>query len=96
MRILEGLGKNRFVRKLEQRGASDLAEVGPAVRRIVNCVRRDGDRALRRYAARWDGLGANEPLRVAETDLRDAWQKTSSELQDAITQAADNIRRYCE
>jgi histidinol dehydrogenase len=96
MRILEGLGKNRFVRKLEQRGASDLAEVGPAVRRIVNCVRRDGDRALRRYAVRWDGLGGNDPLRVSETDLHDAWQKISPELQDAITQAADNIRRYCE
>jgi histidinol dehydrogenase len=96
MRILEGLGKNRFVRKLEQRGASDLAEVEPAVRRIVNCVRRDGDRALRRYAVRWDGLGGNDPLRVSETDLHDAWQKISPELQDAITQAADNIRRYCE
>ena len=96
MRILEGLGKNRFVRKLEQRGASDLAEVGPAVRRIVNCVRRNGDRALRRYAVRWDGLGGNDPLRVSETDLHDAWQKISPELQDAITQAADNIRRYCE
>ena len=96
MRILEGLGKNRFVRKLKQRGASDLAEVGPAVRRIVNCVRRDGDRALRRYAVRWDGLGGNDPLRVSETDLHDAWQKISPELQDAITQAADNIRRYCE
>ena len=96
VRILEGTKKDRFVRALEQRGASDLSEVEPAVRRIVNCVRRDGDRALRRYAVRWDGLGGNDPLRVSETDLHDAWQKISPELQDAITQAADNIRRYCE
>jgi histidinol dehydrogenase len=35
-------------------------------------------------------------LRVPETELQEAWQKTSPELQTAIKQAADNIRRYCE
>ena len=80
----------------KERGATDLAEVEPAVRRIVNNVRRNGDRALRRYAARWDGLGKNEPVRVPEADLQEAWQNTPPELQDAITQAAGNIRRYCE
>ena len=84
------------MRALEQRGARDLAEVEPAVRRIVNDVRRNGDRALRRYAERWDGLGKDESLRVPEADLHEAWQRTPPELQDAITQAADNIRRYCE
>jgi histidinol dehydrogenase len=96
MRILEGAKKDRFVRALEQRGASDLAEVEPAVRRIVNNVRRSGDRALRHYAARWDGLGSSEAVRVPEADLLEAWQRTPPELREAITQAADNIRRYCE
>jgi histidinol dehydrogenase len=96
MRILEGAKKDRFVRALEQRGASDLVEVEPAVRRIVSNVRRNGDRALRRYAVRWDGLGKGEPVRVPETDLFEAWQRTPPELREAITQAADNIHRYCE
>ena len=84
------------MRALEQRGTTDLAEVEPAVRRIVNNVRRNGDRALRRYSARWDGLGKDEPVRVPETEMSEAWQKTPAELKDAITQAAENIRRYCE
>jgi histidinol dehydrogenase len=96
MRILDRLKKDRFVRALERRSANDLLEVEPVVRRIVNNVRRNGDRALRRYAARWDGLDRNEPVRVPEADLHDAWRKTPAELQDAITQAAGNIRRYCE
>jgi histidinol dehydrogenase len=96
MRILEGLRRDRFVRALEKRGATDLAEIEPAVRRIVNNVRRNGDRALRRYAVRWDGLGKNEPVRVPDSDLQDAWQKTPARLRDAIRQAAANIRRYCE
>ena len=96
MRILEGLARDRFVRAVEQRGAHDLAEVEPAVRRIVSHVRRNGDSALRRYAERWDGLGSSEPLRVPEADLHEAWQRTPPELQDAITQAAANIRTYCK
>ena len=96
MRILEGAKRDRFVRALEQRGASDLAGVEPAVRRIVSNVRRNGDRALRRYAARWDGLVCGEPVRVPEADLHDAWRRTAPELREAITQAASNIRRYCE
>jgi len=96
MRILDGAKRDRFVSELERRGSSDLAEVEPAVRRIVSDVRRNGDRALRRYAERWDGLGKKDAVRVPESDLHDAWQKTSAELKDAIMQAAANIRRYCE
>jgi histidinol dehydrogenase len=41
-------------------------------------------------------LGSGEPLCVPEADLHQAWQKTPPELQDAIAQAAGNIRTYCE
>jgi histidinol dehydrogenase len=96
IRILDGPKRDRFLRSLEDRGATDLAEVEPAVRRIVKQVRREGDRALRRYAERWDGLGKNESVRVPEAVLQQAWQKTPAELRDAIAQAAANIRRFCE
>jgi len=96
MRILEGSSRNRFVHALEQRAATDFADVEPVVRRIVNDVRRNGDRALRRYATRWDGLAKTEPLRVSEQELQQAWKQTRPELQEAIRQAAANIRRYCE
>src|SRR3984893_1215455 len=96
IRILDGRKKDRFMEALDQRGATDLAELEPMVRRIVNNVRRNGDRALRSYAARWDGLERSEPVRVSQAELHEAWQKTSQELQEAIQQAASNIRRYCE
>jgi histidinol dehydrogenase len=96
MRILEGSRRNRFVRALEQRAATDFADVESVVRRIVNDVRKNGDRALHRYARRWDGLAKNETLRVPEQDLQKAWHQTPPELQNAIRQAAANIRCYCE
>lgn len=96
IRILEGAAQSRFLSATAGRGATDLAEVEPAVRRIVHDVRRTGDRALRRYATRWDGLGKGELLRVPEEELHQAWDQTAPELQDAIEQAAGNIRRYAE
>jgi histidinol dehydrogenase len=95
IRILDGRKKDRFIEALEQRGAADLAELLPTVRRIVNNVRRNGDRVLRSYAARWDGLAGTEPVLVPEADLQQAWQRTSAGLREAITQAAANIRHYC-
>ena len=95
IRILDGGKKDRFMQALEQRGATDLAELEPTVRRIVNNVRRNGDRALRSYAARWDGLEGSEPVLVPDADVQQAWQRTSAGLREAITQAAANIRHYC-
>jgi histidinol dehydrogenase len=96
MPILQGEAAIHFVTAISKRGATDLAEVEPAVRRIVGDVRRNGDRALRRYASRWDGLGKGEALRVPEDELHKAWEETPPELRDAIEQAAANIRRYAE
>jgi histidinol dehydrogenase len=96
MRILEGPEQARIVTALAGRGATDLAAIEPAVRRIVNDVRRNGDRAVRRYATRWDRLDKDEPLRVSEDELHEAWEQTDLELRDAIEQAAGNIRRYAE
>jgi histidinol dehydrogenase len=96
IRILEGEEQALAVTALAARGATDLAEIEPAVRRIVDDVRRKGNRALRRYATRWDGLGKDEPLRVPEDELHQAWEKINLALQNAIEHAAGNIRRYAE
>jgi len=96
LRIIEGPQQARLVNALAERGATDLAAVEPVARRIIREVRRSGDRAVRRYAARWDGLQKGEPLRVPEDELRQAWQRTDPELQVAIKHAAENIRRYAE
>src|ERR1700676_1293856 len=96
MRILEGPTQARLVKALAGRGATDLRDVEPVVRRILNDVRRNGDRALRRYATSLDGLGKGEPLRVPEEEAREASEQTDPELQNAIDQAAGNISRNAE
>ena len=54
MRTLRGRKAEAFIRMLEQRGATDLARAERKVARIVGDVRKNGDKALRRYAEKLD------------------------------------------
>jgi histidinol dehydrogenase len=95
MRILQGKAAEDYVRSLERRG-SRVEEIESAVREIVDDVRRNGDQALLNYARKFDGLGEEQKLRVAEPDLRAAWQAAPKELRSALKVAEKNIRQFCE
>jgi histidinol dehydrogenase len=62
MRILLGQSAARMVQRLASRGTS-LTALEPRVRTIITNVRDGGDRALRRYAERWDGLAKDHGRR---------------------------------
>ena len=96
MRTLRGRKAELFVRTLEQRGAADLARVEKTVARIVADIRKNGDKALRRYAEKLDGLKAKQPLRVTDAELEQAWSAVSDDFKQALKVAAGNIRQYCE
>jgi histidinol dehydrogenase len=96
MRILEGKKAELLVRSREQRGMAEIDAVEPQVRRIVNDVRKNGERALRRYAERWDGVGKRDSIAVSQADMQRAWEECSPEFRAALKQAAANIRRFCE
>ncbi len=93
MRILSGKSATAYVREIEQRG-SRLDEVEPAVRQIVEEVRREGDRALLKYARRFDALAPKQSLRVSDSELRAAWKSAPAPLRKALGIAEKNIRRF--
>src|SRR5215469_2731765 len=95
MRILRGKAAEACVKSLELRG-SRLGEVEPVVQRIVDDVRKNGDRALLKYARKFDGLGPRQGLRVGESEMKAAWKNGSTELKSALEIAARRIRQFCE
>jgi histidinol dehydrogenase len=95
MRIFAGRAAEARVRVIASRSAQ-FAQLEPQVRRIIAAVRRRGDRALRQYAAQWDGLQKAESLRVPERDLSRAWKAADRQLRVALQAAAANIRQFCE
>jgi len=93
MRTLEGAAARSYVWAQGNR-TDDLDKVSKKVRQIVSNVRRDGDRALRRCAQRWDGLAENEAIKVDPAEISNAWQQVSSEFRSALRQAAINVRQF--
>ena len=84
-----------MVERLGARGAR-FDGLEPRVRRIVEDVRHGGERSLRRYAERWDGLAAKQSLRVAEEEMEAAWRTLAAPFRKSLRSAAKNIRQFCE
>src|SRR6202158_6157568 len=95
MRTLSGKSAAAYVREIEQR-SSRLEKIEPAVRRLVEDVRRNGERALLKYARRFDALAPKQNLRVSESELRVAWNAAPASLRKALRIAEKNIRRFCQ
>jgi len=95
MRILSGPSAARMVQRLASR-ATNLSSLEPQVRAVIASVRRGGDSALRRYAVRWDGLSKDQPLAVSKVEITSAWESAPRDVRKSLTQAATNIRRFCQ
>lgn len=70
-----------------------LQEVRFTVDSIIERVKREGDKALRDYTERFDGVAINE-LRVPPEALERAWQLTPAPLQQALQLANERIRAF--
>lgn len=79
---------------LESRGGAALEAVLPAVARIVGDVRKGGDRALLRLAARFDGLASADRLRITREEMAIAWETSDAKLRIALSAAAKQIRGF--
>jgi histidinol dehydrogenase len=101
MRLVKTQGRGgkrtrEMLSALEQRGAQNTARTMPVVQRIVADVRKGGDKALRRYASKLDGLTSKQPLEIARAAMEEAWAATPKPLQVAMETAAANIRRFAQ
>ena len=78
-----------------QRPAFDSKILEEKVAAIVLDVKLNGDEAVKRYAATFDGLELNE-LRVSEEEILEALPLVSDELKAAISLAKNNITLFHE
>lgn len=81
----------RAVQRLASRRVGSDAALERRVGRIVGGVRRRGDKALRDYAQRFDGVTG--PLEVSRQEIRQGARDTPPAVKRAIKEAARHIRR---
>jgi histidinol dehydrogenase len=75
MKVLKTFGENRsateaVLLQLEQRGAVNTAKVDAVVRGILDAVRNRGDAAVREFSVQFDGLSDDQPLLLAQANIR--------------------------
>ena len=90
MRIVDATNR-RAIERLIATAASDDPAFERRVRSIVSAVRTGGDRALERFARRFDG--ADGPLEVTRGEIRAGAALVDRTVRRAIGRAADNIAR---
>jgi histidinol dehydrogenase len=88
IRIVESSDEEAVAALLDRAPRHDVA-LERRVARIVNAVRKHGDRALLAYARRFDGLDGE--VEVTRTEMRRAAASLAPEVRRAIAAAARNI-----
>jgi histidinol dehydrogenase len=84
----------KLLAQLGDRGSAPLDAVLPAVRRIVADVRRGGDRALLRYAKKFDALASADRLLISREEMSAAWESLDLALREALLVAAEQIGSF--
>ena len=101
MKLVKTFGRGKaaadvLIETMERRGTVSTARVEPVVRRILSEVRKNGDRALLKYAVEFDGLAKGQNLLVSREEMKAAWEMTAPKLQAAMMVARGNILAFAE
>ncbi len=88
-------GKAKVEALLARRNAS-YERALPAARSIVDGVRKGGDAALRRYAAKFDGNTQSSKLQISPDEMHNALDSVPPSFERALRTAAANIRAFAE
>ena len=79
--------------RLLERPYIDVSKLNGTVADILDDVRKNGDDAVRRYEAKFDGVSLSS-LAVTEEELDSAVNEVSGELKSAIELAHSNIEKF--
>ncbi|HDI51463.1 MAG TPA: histidinol dehydrogenase [Bacteroidetes bacterium] len=91
------LEKPARLEKILRRAEWFDVQIEQSVRSILADVKKNGDQAVLKYTAKWDGVSLTaDELRVSDTELATASSIIAKELLSAIRQASKNIRNYHE
>lgn len=65
------------------------------VRQVLQNVRENGDKAIRKYSEMWDGISLDD-FRVSQEEINEALANFDPQLKKDLEEAAENIRYYHE
>lgn len=97
MKILKVNSKNteRVIKNIKKERSSFEPKLVSATEKIVEDVRKNGDRALFKYTKKFDKVSLNKKsVRVSEKEFEDAERKVSNEIKRDLKTAAKRVESY--
>ncbi len=95
MKLFEWPRQREAVERFFTRSSQPNPTVERSVERIIESVRREGDRAVARWTLRFDGLRLRpEAFEVPEQTLKAAWRAQPADLRAALRLAARRIELF--
>jgi len=95
MKILRSSQYDAIKSEILSRGDLDYKDINITVEEIVKSVKENGDRAVLEYTAKFDGAEL-DCMEVGADEIDRAWGRTPESLKEALTEAADSIKRFHE
>lgn len=96
MKIVSGKRIVGELAKQTSRRVLFSADTEKTVAKIVGEVKKNGDRALRKYAQKFDGLEPKQPIAVSLKEMAEALASVSDEFLRALEAAVNNVRQFAE
>jgi len=93
IKIIKEKSNRKFIQDLNSRSANDYKKVLKDVENIVEDVKENGDKALKKYAEKYDGIKTDNFL-VSPTEIEEALNNIDSKLLKTIKKAYENVYDY--
>ena len=89
--------RQNLLKDLLKRSPDSYGEYEERVSAILKNVKENGDKALFDYTEQFDHVHlTKETIRVTESEIKEAYEKTDAKLVEVIRKALNNIKSYHE
>lgn len=95
IKIIKSSDNKKFLQELTSRNQLEFEDINRSVKEIIKNVKVDGDKALREYTQKFDGINLDNFLVTDEEKLR-ARNNIDIDLKNDLILARNNIERYHE
>ena len=95
MKIVKNKEIKTFLRKLEERAPTSVNqdEIQRVVRNIIADVKKDGDRAVKKYTEKFDSLKLKQ-ISVSKKEIKEAAKKAGKEFLKALKQSVERVKTF--
>lgn len=95
MKIVQDKEIKTFLKKLEERASASVNqdEIQRVVRNIIADVKKDGDRAVKKYTEKFDSIKLKQ-LSVSKKEVEESAKKAGKEFLKALKQSVERVKTF--